>query len=80
MEELAHRLARALGTAPGRRMVPARRGERVDLRTSLRTNLHLGGETLELRYTRRRRDRARLVVLCDVSSSMRPSTSARSTA
>ena len=74
VEELAARLARALGSRPGSRTVTARTGERVDLRSSLRANLRSGGEMLELRHSRRRRDRPRLVVFCDVSSSMRPST------
>jgi uncharacterized protein len=74
VEELAARVARALGSRPGSREVPARAGERVDLRSSLRANLGSGGELLELRHSRRRRDRPRLAVFCDVSSSMRPST------
>lgn len=74
VEELAHRLARAIGTARGRREEPARHGERVDLRSGLRASLHLGGEMLDLRYTRRRRNRPHLVVFCDVSSSMHSST------
>jgi hypothetical protein len=74
VEELARRLARALGTARGRRPVPSARGVQVDLRASIRHALGHGGELVELRHTRRRRDRARVVVLCDVSSSMRPST------
>jgi uncharacterized protein with von Willebrand factor type A (vWA) domain len=74
VEELARRLARALGTQRGRRQVPSLLGEQVDLRASIRHALGHGGELIELRHTRRRRDRARLVVLCDVSSSMRAST------
>jgi uncharacterized protein with von Willebrand factor type A (vWA) domain len=74
VEELARRLARALGTGRGRRRVPSARGAQVDLRASIRHALGTGGEVLELRHTRPRRDRARLVVLCDVSSSMRAST------
>jgi uncharacterized protein with von Willebrand factor type A (vWA) domain len=74
IEGLAHQLARALGTARGHREEPARRGERIDLPASLRANLSRGGEIVELRHTRRRRNRARLVVFWDVSSSMRPST------
>jgi hypothetical protein len=74
VEELARRLARTLGTARGRRPVPSARGEQIDLRASVRHALGHGGELVQLRHTRRRRDRARLVVLCDVSASMRPST------
>jgi len=74
IDELARRLARALGTAPGRRVVSGSRGETVDLRASLRHNLRFGEELLLLRRTTVRRDRPRIVVLCDVSSSMLPST------
>lgn len=74
IDELARRLARALGTAPGRRVVSGSRGEAVDLRASLRHNLRFGEELLLLRRTTVRRDRPRIVVLCDVSSSMLPST------
>jgi uncharacterized protein with von Willebrand factor type A (vWA) domain len=73
VEELASRLARLLGRTTGRRMVAGEPGERVDLRATVRTNLRFGGELVQLRHTRRRRDRPRMVVLCDVSSSMRPS-------
>ena len=74
IDELSRRLARALGTAPGRRLVTGAHGDLVDLRASLRHNLRFGDEMLLLRHTTRRRDRPRIVVLCDVSSSMRPYT------
>jgi hypothetical protein len=74
IDELSRRLARALGTTVGRRLVAAERDERVDLRATLRHNLRFGDEILLLRHTTRRRDRPHIVVLCDVSSSMRPYT------
>jgi uncharacterized protein with von Willebrand factor type A (vWA) domain len=74
IDELARRLARALGTAPGRRVVSGSRGETVDLRGSLRHNLRFGEELLLLQRETVRRDRPRIVVLCDVSSSMLPFT------
>lgn len=74
VEELARRCARALGTARSRRRQPYDRGDVVDLRESLRHNLRFGGEVAELRRTRQRRERARLVVLCDLSTSMQPFT------
>jgi len=46
----------------------------IDLRDSLRHNLRFGEEMLVLRRSRRVHERARLVVLCDVSSSMQPYT------
>ena len=74
IDELSRRVARALGTAPGRRLVSSRRGETADLRASLRLNLRFGEELVLLQLTTRRRDRARIAVLCDVSSSMLAST------
>ncbi|MBE3575331.1 MAG: VWA domain-containing protein [Firmicutes bacterium] len=67
---LAERLARLLATRVARRLRAARRGMRVDLRRSLRRSLPYGGEPLRLVRRRRRIDRARLVLLCDVSGSM----------
>ena len=73
IDELTRRLARVLGTAPGRRVESGARGETVDLRASLRHNLRFGDELLLLRRTTVRRDHPRIVLLCDVSSSMLPS-------
>jgi uncharacterized protein len=72
IDGLCRRLARALGTAPGRRLVSSERGETVDVRASLRHNLRFGEELVVLRRVTRRRDRPRVAVLCDVSSSMMP--------
>jgi uncharacterized protein with von Willebrand factor type A (vWA) domain len=74
IDAVARRLARALGGSPGRRFATGERGEAVDVRASMRANLRFGEELLVLRRTARRRDRARIVVLCDISSSMRPYT------
>jgi uncharacterized protein with von Willebrand factor type A (vWA) domain len=72
IDELCRRLARALGTAPGRRLISDPSGETVDVRASLRHNLRFGEELVLLQRTARRRDRPRVAVLCDVSSSMMP--------
>ena len=72
IDELCRRLARALGTARGRRLVSDPSGETVDVRASLRHNLRFGEELVLLQRTARRRDRPRVAVLCDVSSSMMP--------
>jgi uncharacterized protein with von Willebrand factor type A (vWA) domain len=63
--EIARRLARRLSR---RRRPVARRGP-VDLRRTLRANLSRG-ELIDLRYRQRRRQKVRLVLLCDVSGSM----------
>jgi uncharacterized protein with von Willebrand factor type A (vWA) domain len=72
IDVLCRQLARALGSAPGRRLVTSPRGYAIDIRASLRHNLRFGGEQLLLQRVSRRRDRPRLAVLCDVSSSMMP--------
>ena len=47
----------------------AHRG-RLDVRRTLRQNLNRGGELIDLTFRRRRRQRLKLVLLCDVSRSM----------
>jgi len=66
IRQLAPRLASALS----RRTRVAHSGGTVDLRRSLRQSVRHGGEVLDLARRRRRVDRLRLVVLCDVSGSM----------
>ena len=63
--QIARRLARRIT----RRRRPVRRRGRVDLRRTLRANL-TRGEVIDLRYRQRKRRKARLVLLCDVSGSM----------
>ena len=69
-ERLAERLARALRYRLSRRRLPARRGDVVDLRRSIRRNLSKGGEPLELLQKRRPEHPVNLVLLLDVSGSM----------
>jgi uncharacterized protein len=49
-----------------------RRGERIDLRRTLRGGLRTGGDPVRLRRRRRRIAPRRLVMLCDISGSMEP--------
>ncbi len=74
IEEAAARLAAVLGSSRGRRLRTGSVGELVDVRDSLRHNLRFGEELLVLRRSRQQPDRARIVLLCDVSSSMLPYT------
>jgi uncharacterized protein len=69
--EVAEHLARAMRYRLSRRRVPSRRGATVDLRRTIRRNLSRGGEPVEL-LRRRRPDRpVKIVVLLDVSGSMK---------
>jgi uncharacterized protein len=63
--QIARRLVRRLSR---RRRPVARRG-RLDLRRTMRASLSRG-DLVELRYRQRKRRKARLVLLCDVSGSM----------
>jgi uncharacterized protein with von Willebrand factor type A (vWA) domain len=55
-----------------RRYYPQRRGERIDLRSSLRESLREGGDIIPLVRAARRDLHPPLVVLCDISGSMNP--------
>ena len=69
VERLAAQIARRLATRKSRRLKPARRGGRVDLRRTMRGIL-ARGEPVELARRDRRILKTNLVVLCDVSGSM----------
>jgi uncharacterized protein with von Willebrand factor type A (vWA) domain len=70
-ERLAEHLARALRYRLSRRRVPARAGDALDLRRTIRRNLAKGGEPLDLLRKRRPDRPVNLVLLLDVSGSMR---------
>ena len=70
MEELVDRLAVKLATRKSRRRRPSRRRGRVDLRRSFREAVRHEGEILRPARRRRRIERPRIVLLCDVSGSM----------
>jgi uncharacterized protein len=55
-----------------RRQEHRRRGERIDLRRTLRGSLRTGGDPIRLARRRRRVIRRPLVMLCDISGSMEP--------
>ena len=64
-------LARAMRYRLSRRRNPARRGDTIDLRRTIRRNMARGGEPIELRRKRRPERPVKLVVLLDVSGSMK---------
>lgn len=70
IDDLARELARRLATRPSRRERPAPRGERIDLRHSLRRSARHGMEIIDPAYRERRIRKTRLVMLSDVSGSM----------
>ena len=69
---LMSRLELATPLRRARRYERRRRGERVDLRRTLRTSLRTCGDPVRLARRRRRIAPRRLVLLCDISGSMEP--------
>jgi uncharacterized protein with von Willebrand factor type A (vWA) domain len=55
---------------PTRRFKRDARGNRIDMRTTLRAAMRGGGGAIPLQYRKRRRRHPPLVVLCDISGSM----------
>jgi uncharacterized protein len=70
ISRIARRIVRRLARKRSRRWRPVARGNRVNLRRSLRLSLKTGGELIDLAYKERRPRRTKLVVICDVSGSM----------
>jgi uncharacterized protein with von Willebrand factor type A (vWA) domain len=63
-------LSKRLAARTNRRYEPSRKTDMPDLRQTLRKNLRCGGELLSIVYRRPKRNRVKLVMLCDVSKSM----------
>jgi uncharacterized protein with von Willebrand factor type A (vWA) domain len=75
LAQLYRLMARLRVATPPRRTRRAergRRGERLDLRRTLRGSLRTAGDPIRLARRRRRILRRRLVLLCDISGSMEP--------
>jgi hypothetical protein len=72
LERLSLRLIRRMSYRLSRRLRITEHRGFVDLRRTIRRNLVRGGELIELRYKKQRRQRVKLVLLLDVSDSMNP--------
>ena len=70
--QLMSRLELSTPKRQTRRYEKGRRGERIDLRRTLRASLRTGGDPIRLARRHRRIARRRLVLLCDISGSMEP--------
>jgi uncharacterized protein len=75
VRELVRRLVLSTPERRSRRIRPTRRrGDRLDLRRTVRAAHRTGGDPVQLVHATRRRTPRRLVLLCDVSGSMEPYT------
>jgi uncharacterized protein with von Willebrand factor type A (vWA) domain len=70
MNEAVARLAQRLKNVISVRRKRAKKG-RFDIKKTLRRNLEYGGVPFKLRFERRKKDKPQVVVLCDVSDSVR---------
>ena len=70
MQAIVARLARRIKDALALRQRREQRGK-LHMHRTLRASLPYGGVPIELRWRRRRREKPRLVTLCDVSDSVR---------
>jgi uncharacterized protein len=69
MQGLVEKLARRLATRHSRRRRKQAAGK-LDVRRTLRTNAGLGGVPFQLHWKQKVRERAKIVVICDVSGSV----------
>ena len=74
VRELVRRLVLSTPERRSRRVRPRRRGDRLDLRRTVRAAQRTGGDPVQLVHADRRWTPRRLVLLCDVSGSMEPYT------
>ena len=70
LERVSLRLLRRMSYRVSRRLQSRKCRDFVDLRGTIRRSIGHGGELIELNYKGRKRERARLVILLDVSDSM----------
>lgn len=70
MREAVAKLARRLKNVIAIRRRRSKRG-RFDLKRTLRRNLRFGGIPFDVRFAERRKDKPQIVILCDVSDSVR---------
>jgi uncharacterized protein len=70
LERVSLRLLRRMSYRVSRRLQSGRCRDFVDLRRTIRRSIGYGGELIELNYKGHKRERARLIILLDVSDSM----------
>ena len=70
LEDLSLRMLRRMSLRISRRFKTSGRGDRVDLRRSIRRSIATGGEPIRLAFKARKPEKYKLVILLDVSGSM----------
>lgn len=72
LEKIAAQLLKRMSLRVSRRLKIMTAGKQIDLRRTMRRNIHRGGELIELRFKNRKRQQSRLVIVLDISGSMNP--------
>jgi len=72
LEKIAAQLLKQMSLRVSRRLKMMTAGRQIDLRRTIRRNLHRGGELIDLSFKNRRRQQSRLVIVLDISGSMNP--------
>jgi uncharacterized protein with von Willebrand factor type A (vWA) domain len=70
LKQTIEQMARRFVMKESRRTERTKKCQTLDMRHTVRQSLRFGGETLRLSYKRRKIEKLRLVLLCDVSKSM----------
>ncbi|MBS4026692.1 MAG: VWA domain-containing protein [Clostridia bacterium] len=70
VQVLIKKMSRRLATKISRRYRQSRKVKRADIRRSIRYNMKYGGTLMELKYSTKRLQRPKLLLICDVSGSM----------
>jgi uncharacterized protein len=68
--QIIKEMSKSLAVSTNRRHLKSANHKQFDLRNTIRKNLKRGGELIEIAYKKPKKNRLKLVLLCDVSKSM----------
>ncbi len=68
--QIIKEMSKSLAISTNRRNLKSNNHKHFDLRNTIRKNLKRGGELIEIAYKKPKKNRLKLVMLCDVSKSM----------
>ena len=72
LEKIASQLLKRMSLRVSRRLKIMTDGRQIDLRRTIRRNIHRGGHPIELSFKDRKLQQSRLVIVLDISGSMNP--------
>lgn len=72
LEKIASQLLKRMSLRVSRRLKIMTEGRQIDLRRTIRRNIHRGGDPIELSFKDRKLQQSRLVIVLDISGSMNP--------